>query len=554
MIRTMFRSVLGVTLGVLLSGLLAYAVFLYGYFVKIEESHLSDQLAVVSVGVEREGETYLSMINAEDLRFTWIAADGRVIYDSSRLASSMPNHSDREEVREALVGGRGSSERYSSTLAEKTVYEAARLTDGSILRISTSRDTVISLLIGMLKPTVIVALFAAGLSILLARRVSRNVVRPINNLNLDEPLENEVYPELSPLLVRMESQRRTIDAQVSEIRRRVEEFEQITRNMREGLILLDCDHRIVGMNASAAKIFSIPGDVQGEDFLTLERDPDVRSAIYAAGNTGHAQLFHNRSGREYTIEISRIDSSGENLGIVILAFDRSERALAERARREFTANVSHELKTPLQSILGSAELIENGMIPEAEIPRFVKKISSEASRMAVLVDDILRLSYIDEAGVLPREEIAVVPMITQIFDSLRDKAARCDIELSCVGDARIIGVRSMIHEVFFNLVDNAVTYGREGGTVRVSISEVPGRVRILVEDDGVGIPSEDQDRIFERFYRVDKSRSKSSGGTGLGLSIVKRAVVYHEGSVAVESNIGKGTRMIVDLPASPEEF
>ena len=518
---------------------------LYEYFGAVEKQELSSQLALASAAVEDMGAAYLEKLPAGDFRLTWIGADGGVKYDSRRDADSLENHAQREEVAEALETGTGESTRYSTTLLQKTIYLARRLSDGTVLRISVSRQTVGVLALGMVQPVLAVLLCALVLSGFVAKRLSRRIVEPLNTLDLDHPLENDVYDELTPLLKRISSQRREIDAQMQTLSRRTEEFAQVTGSMREGLVLLDAKGCILSINPAAAAIFGAQTPCVGTDFLTVERSHEMSAAIERAQSGGHSEMRMERAGREYQFDISRIEAGGT----VILAFDVTEQEYAERSRREFTANVSHELKTPLQGIIGSAELIENGMVKPADLPRFAGHIHAEAARLVTLIDDIIRLSQLDEGGALPTEEVDVYTQAAEAVKSLQSAAAAKDVTLTLTGEStRIPGVQRLTYEIIFNLCDNAIKYNREGGRVDVSVAREGTGAVVTVADTGIGIAPEHQQRIFERFYRVDKSHSKASGGTGLGLSIVKHAVQYLNGSIALKSEPGKGTTVSVSLP------
>ncbi|MBQ3205238.1 MAG: GHKL domain-containing protein, partial [Peptococcaceae bacterium] len=448
--------------------------------------------------------------------------------------------------KEALISGTGSSTRQSSTLTEQTIYEATRLDDGSILRISVSRATALLLVFGMLQPLAIVLVIAIALSAWLAHRMAKRVVEPLNTLNLDKPMENDVYEELSPLLHRIHAQHMEIEKQMQTLKHKQDEFDQITGNMKEALVLLDNAGRILSINPAASVLFNTGIACIGEDFLTVERKQNMRLALEEANIQGHSDFRDKKNGKEYQFDLSRIDSDEKNHGMVILAFDITEQVNAEKHRQEFTANVSHELKTPLQSIIGSAELMENGIVKEDDIPRFVGRIRKEAARLVTLIDDIIRLSQLDEGADMPREDVSLRVLSEEICETLSDAAKIKNVSLEVTGDDSVItGVRRLLYEVVYNLCDNAIKYNNPGGSVKVTIAQKPGEVLLRVQDTGIGIPLEHQDKVFERFYRVDKSHSKQSGGTGLGLSIVKHAVQYHHGKITVESELNKGTSISV---------
>ena len=549
MTKKIFQSILLVAGCVLLASLLIIMGFLYDYFGGVEENQLRDELSLAAAAVEDGGTDYLSQLTADRCRLTWIAADGSVLYDTKTDAESLENHASRAEVSQALATGTGESTRYSSTLMEKTMYYAQRLDDGTVLRISISRATVGMIAVGMIQPLLIVLIVALILSGLLARRLSRRIVDPLNSLDLEHPLDNDAYEEVSPLLKRIHRQHVEIQMQLRELREKTDEFTQITGSMREGLVLLDEHGSILSINAAAQALFGADAQCVGRDFLTIERSHEISAAIQAAAADGHSEVRAERAGRVYQFDISRITSDGKFLGTVILAFDITEQEFAERNRREFTANVSHELKTPLQGIIGSAELIENGMVKPEDLPRFFGHIHAEAARLVTLIDDIIRLSQLDEGDAMPTEPVDLLAVSQEAAENLHDAAAARNVTVSVTGQPAVLpGVRRLIYEIVYNLCDNAIKYNRDGGRVDVTVAADAGGSSITVADTGIGIAPEHQARVFERFYRVDKSHSKASGGTGLGLSIVKHAVQYHHGRIELESTPGTGTTIRVVFP------
>lgn len=549
MTKKIFQSILLVAGCVLLASLLIIMGFLYDYFGGVEENQLRDELSLAAAAVEDGGTDYLSQLTADRCRLTWIAADGSVLYDTKTDAESLENHASRAEVSQALATGTGESTRYSSTLMEKTMYYAQLLDDGTVLRISISRATVGMIAVGMIQPLLIVLIVALILSGLLARRLSRRIVDPLNSLDLEHPLDNDAYEELSPLLKRIHRQHVEIQTQLRELHERTDEFTQITGSMREGLVLLDEHGSILSINAAAQALFGADAQCVGRDFLTIERSHEISATIQTAVTDGHSEVRAERAGRVYQFDISRITSDGKLLGTVILAFDITEQEFAERNRREFTANVSHELKTPLQGIIGSAELIENGMVKPDDLPRFVGHIHAEAARLVTLIDDIIRLSQLDEGDAMPTEPVDLLAVSQEAAENLHDAAAARSVTVSVTGQPSVIpGVRRLIYEIVYNLCDNAIKYNRDGGRVDVTVAADADGSSITVADTGIGIAPEHQGRVFERFYRVDKSHSKASGGTGLGLSIVKHAVQYHHGRIELESTPGTGTTIRVVFP------
>ena len=548
MTSKIMKSILSVAIAVLMASLTIITGILYPYFGSVQESQLKDELSLAASATQQLGKGYLEKLNADRYRLTWVNADGTVIYDSHVDAATMENHADREEIREALASGTGSSTRQSSTLTEQTIYEATRLNDGSVLRVSVSRATVLVLVLGMLRPIAIVLVIAIVLSAWLAHRMAKTIVAPLNNLNLDNPMENEAYEELSPLLHRIHAQHLEIKSQLRTLQHKQNEFEQITGNMKEALVLLDSTGRILSINPAARTLFGAGITCIGEDFLTVDRKQNMRLALQTAREQGSADFRARENGREYQFDLSRIDSDGNHHGMVILAFDITEQVNAEKNRQEFTANVSHELKTPLQSIIGSAELMENGIVKAEDAPRFVGRIRKEASRLVTLIDDIIRLSQLDDGTDMPHEEVSLKVLSEEVCETLADAAKLKGVSLEIIGEDGVVnGVRRLLYEVVYNLCDNAIKYNQPGGRVKVTVAQKSGEVLLSVQDTGIGISPEHQEKVFERFYRVDKSHSRQSGGTGLGLSIVKHAVQYHHGRIILESEQNKGTTVSVIL-------
>lgn len=542
MTKKIFKSIMLVAGAVLIASLVIIMGCLYRYFSEVQEKQLEDELSLAAIAVEKNGLKYLEEVQSNQYRLTWVAENGDVIYDTQSGGKNMENHADREEIQQALQSKEGRSSRYSTTLLEKTLYCARRLADGTVLRISVSSVTVWVLVLGMIQPILIVIVTTLILSGVLASRISKHIMEPLNNLDLEKPLENDTYEEISPLLNRINKQHRQIDMQLSELQRKNDEFTQITHGMTEGLVLLNEKNIILNINPAALDLFHTKKSCIGKDFLTVERSHDVSHAIQDAFSNGRSEIRIEREGKEYQLHINRIESNGSVIGAVMFAFDITEAAFAERNRREFTANVSHELKTPLQSIMGSAELMENGLVKSEDMTRFVGHIRTEAGRLVTLIDDIIRLSSLDEGCVMPFENVDLYEIVSEVIEGLADIAAANNIDISITGETvKIKSVRRLLTEIIFNLCDNAIKYNKEGGTVEVSIDKKENCAVIAVKDSGIGIPPEHQTRIFERFYRVDKSRSKESGGTGLGLSIVKHAVQYLNGNIELKSSPGEGT-------------
>ena len=557
MTKKIFRSILCVAAAVLLANLVIVMGCLYDYFGSVQETQLKDELRLAAYGGEENGPNYLEHLSERDYRYawtpdyrlTWVASDGTVLFDTLDSAENMENHADRVEVREAFAKGESSSVRYSTTLTERTLYYAKALNDGTVLRISIRQATVLALVLVMLQPILLVAILAVILSAALANWMSKKIVRPLNSLDLDHPLENDAYEELAPLLSRIHQQRQQIAAQLHSLKKQTDEFAQVTSHMKEGLVLLDNAGKILSINPAAQQVFGAESSCDGQDFLTIDRSRDLHLAIQTAAEEGHGEIRSERNGREFQFDISRIESEDAFVGTVLLAFDVTEQAFAEQNRREFTANVSHELKTPLQSITGSAELLENGLVKPEDVPRFVGMIRTEAARLVTLVDDIIHLSQLDEGAAPDRETVDLLETAKDAASALGDSATEKGIHVSVSGESvSISGVRSFLHEMIYNLCDNAIKYNVENGSVEITVVRKEQEAVVTVKDTGIGIPAEHQSRIFERFFRVDKSRSKASGGTGLGLSIVKHIAQYHGATIKLQSEFGCGTTVSVVFP------
>ena len=542
MTSRIFRSIVTVAVAVLFCSLLLIMGALYGYANDIQTAQLQDELRIAAAGTEQSGLEFLKSVEAKNFRITWIQSDGRVLYDTHAQSGQMENHLQREEIQQALNSGSGSAVRQSNTLLEKRMYEAVRLSDGSVLRISASQKTLLVLLAGMLHPLCIVAAVAIILSAILAHRVSGKIVEPLNHLDLEHPLENDTYEELSPLLVRIHQQHKKIENQLQSLRRKTDEFNQITANMHEGLVLLDGSGAVLSLNPAARRLFATDETSVGKPFCAVDRRPEMTAAVEAAFETGHSELKAQRQGRIYQFLLSRISSGDEAIGLMILAMDVTDVQNAERSRREFTANVSHELKTPLQAIIGSAELLENGLVKPEDTQRFIGNIRREAARLVNLIEDVIRLSHLDEGVELPKEDVDILDIAEEIAESLALAAKEKQVTISVSGDhCSFPGVRGLVFEIVQNLCGNAVKYNVPGGRVDVTVKKQEHHVVLTVADTGIGIPKEHQSRVFERFYRVDKSHSKATGGTGLGLSIVKHAAQYHNADISLQSTPGEGT-------------
>ena len=544
--KRIFHSIFTVALVVLFASIGIATSIIYDYFNNAQVNQLKAELSLVADTVNEVGVEYFEKFNSTMFRFTVIDEDGTVLYDTQANTSEMENHAEREEILEAFKDGTGSSARNSFTLTKKTFYEAIRLKNGNVLRISVSQLTVGALILGMLPAIMVIVLVAAGVAVIFSHAMAKKVTEPLMQLDLEHPSENKTYEELTPILTKLHKQHKQKKQQMETLRRRSDEFDQIVSSMNEGLVLLDEHGMVLSMNVAARKIFVVKKDVEGSDFLLVDRTSKMSKAIWSALDGKHSEYTEQRNGNEYQFTINPIESNGKVLGAVILIFDITDRAFAERNRQEFTANVTHELKTPLQSIIGSAELLENGLVKTEDVGRFVGNIRKEAARLVSLINDIIRLSQLDENHEPAIEDVDLGAVAKEVAEALAVSAAKKNVALSIEGEpCKIHGVRRYVYEIIYNLCDNAIRYNVEGGKVTIKIHKESGHAAITVQDTGIGIALEHQSRIFERFYRVDKSHSKETGGTGLGLSIVKHAVQYHNGKVTLTSELGEGTSVKV---------
>ena len=550
MTKRIFRAICLVALAVFLASVTLIMGILYDYFSQVQQDQLRIEAGLAARGVEENGAAYFEGLDTQSYRITWIGADGTVLFDSDSDASIMENHLEREEVKQAMVSGYGHSARYSSTLMERLLYSAQRLEDGSVIRLAITQNSVLTIMLGLIQPVLLVSLVAVILALALASRVSKTVVRPLNELNLDEPLNNEGFDELSPLLRRIDSQQRQLKGQALELKQKKDEFLAVTSNMSEGLVLLNSSGTILSINNAALTILDADKSSVGQDILTVNRSLEMQKLLEEARTGQRSETKLCLSGREYQLDASPIISGGNIGGVALLLFDITERENAEQLRREFTANVSHELKTPLHSISGCAELMKNGMVKPEDTVRFAGQIYSEAQRLINLVEDIIRLSRLDEgAEDMQRERIDLYALSGSVIDSLGNEAKENKITLElCGGPAFIWGVRQLVSGMIYNLLDNAIKYNKANGSVKLSVSNEGEFSVVKVSDTGIGIPPEHQSRVFERFYRVDKSHSKEVGGTGLGLSIVKHSAMVHNAKIDLQSTPGKGTSITVRFP------
>lgn len=551
MTKKIFRSIYIVAISVFAASAILFMGALYNYFTGVQQSQLQTQATLAAQGVANEGAAYFDELNTDDrLRITWIDTDGTVLYDTEGNSVEMENHLQREEVKQALLNGTGESIRYSSTLLKRSLYCAKRMDDGTILRLSVAQNTIITLLLSMLQPILIMFVVALVLSLILAYRLSNKIVEPLNNLNLDEPLNNKEYEELSPILHRISSQQRQIKLQHDELKQKQKEFDAVTQGMAEGIILLNSECEILSINPSAQKIFNTNLFCIGKFILSVNNSFELQELLLKSSKGKYCEKIIELDGEKYQLNASPIISGSKVSGTVLLLLNVTEKEKAEQQRREFTANVSHELKTPLHTILGCAELMENNMVSEKDVPEFAGKIHSQAQRMISLIEDIINLSHLDEGlQDMKKERISLLGIATETASSLSAQAKQKEITLNVAGDdVEIEGVASLISQIIYNLTDNAIKYNHKNGSVDIKIKDDGETATITVSDTGIGIPEEHLERIFERFYCVDKSRSKEIGGTGLGLSIVKHAARLHNAAISTQSTIGQGTSISVTIP------
>ena len=546
MTKKIFRTILAVGIAVILLSTALFCTVLLRHYTTRVFDELEMEAALAARGVELEGADYLAGLDPQN-RVTWISGDGSVLYDSRADAGAMENHLEREEVQEALSGQVGEAERYSDTLSTRTLYVALPLSDGSVLRVASDQSSVVSLVVELIPSLVLVLILTIALGALLAYRLSRAIIRPILALDLSHPEDCDTYEELTPLLRRIHSQSETIQSQMEELERQRSEFTAITENMSEGFLLMDSRTNLLSCNSSALRLLDAPQAEVGESVLHLNRTEAFRRVVDEALQGRHSEALLERGDKCYQLLANCVQREGQVVGAVLAILDVTERESREALRREFTANVSHELKTPLTSISGFAELMKTGTVPPETVPEFAGDIYREAQRLITLVEDIIHLSQLDEDLVpLERGAVDLFAVARDVVQRLTPAAERAGVALTLTGgETTVEGVRQVLDEMVANLVDNAIKYNRPGGSVAVEVTVAEGKPRLTVRDTGIGIPAAHQERVFERFYRVDKSHSKEVGGTGLGLSIVKHAAAYHNASVSLESTEGVGTTVTV---------
>lgn len=535
---------------VLAVGLAAVMGILYSNFDGQMRKELSKEAAYLAYGVEQQGLDYLKNIKDKSARITYIDQDGTVLFDNEADVSEMKNHSDRTEFQKAEKYGAGESSRYSDTLSEKTIYYALRLKDGTVLRVSGTQDSVLALVENLIFPLCGLLCLMLILSGIMASVISKRIVKPINELDLESPEENQIYEELSPLLSKIHRQNREIQNQLELAKQQQEEFSLITENMQEGLIVIDKYTMILSANSSAWNLFHMDRVCQGESVYCLDREEEFRHAIEQVLSGEHTELVLKLNGSDIQLIANPVIRDKKTEGAVVLLVNVTEKLERESLRREFSANVSHELKTPLTSISGFAEIMQGGLVKNEDIPKFAGRIYKESQRLLQLVEDVIQISQLDEEKTpYVWEPVDVYQVCKSAFDSLKEKAYKMNVHLYICGESmKMEAIRTLLEEAVYNVCDNAIKYNRNDGSVSIFLEQTAQEVQIVVKDTGIGIPREDQDRVFERFYRVDKSHSKEIGGTGLGLSIVKHAVSTLDGSVGLGSEVGSGTEICMKFP------
>lgn len=546
--KKIFRSSLLTVCLVLAATIALIMGLLFHFFEKQIQNELANEAGFLAHALENEGAGYFDSFDnknnklAGNNRITWIDENGTVLFDSRADVSELDNHADRDEIKTAMKEGKGMSTRYSKTLTEKTVNYAIRLSDGSILRVSTEQYTVVTILMGMLQPILFIMFVALILTLVLSARVSKAIIEPINKLDLEVPENNETYEELTPLLRKIADQKETIGEQLADARKKQKEFNLITENMSEGFLVIDADANLLTYNSAALNLLEItpPAD---RSVLLFCRAKEFRGVISDVLSGIKAENTMVREERSYSLIANPVFEKESVIGAVVVILDITEREKRDALRREFTANVSHELKTPLTSISGFAELMKAGDVLENDVTDFSKSIYDEAQRLITLVNDIIKISELDGQSIpYEKETVDLYELSKEVIGRLEKEADKKNITFHLIGGrAEIIGVHKILEEMLYNLCDNAIKYNKENGTVDVLVNQTGDGVNVIVRDTGIGIPISHQDRVFERFYRVDKSHSKKVGGTGLGLAIVKHGALYHHAKLSLESTVDVGT-------------
>lgn len=550
MTKRILKSILVVSVAVLVMSTTLTMGILYRYFGKQIGKELRREAAYLAIAVEKEGMEAFESLPPEAERVTYIAEDGSVLFDSEADEDSMENHGQREEIKEASEKGSGTAVRTSDTLSKKTLYYALRLKDNSILRVSSEQYNVPGIVGGMIQPVLIMLVIMAVLSYMIASRLSRNIVNPINALDLEHPEENQIYDEIAPLLTKINRQQKSLQKEISDAKRQQEEFSMITENMEEGFVVIDSHTEILSNNSSALNLLGAEPEKGRRSVLALNRSEDFQNAVERVLAGQHVLANMDLAGTSCQVTANPVHHENQVTGAVLLIQDVTERMRGEQMRREFTANVSHELKTPLTSISGFAEIIQDGYVKPEDTKKFAGRIFKEAQRLITLVNDVIKISQLDEGKIqFEKETVDLYEETREIFKHLEPKAEEAGVHMYLYGPhIKVNTVKTILEEILTNLCDNGVKYNKPGGSLTVTLSQDGEATQVVVEDTGIGIAQEDKNRIFERFYRVDKSHSKAIGGTGLGLSIVKHGSLFLGAKMKVESSLGEGSRFILTLP------
>ncbi len=550
MTKRIFRAIFNVSLLILIASTLILVAFVGDYNSDQTKEAMHADAVYIAKAMETEGISYLEQLPKQSQRITWIDADGTVLFDSYADVSQMENHGEREEVVEALKTGRGESTRYSTTLAEKTENYAIKLSDGTILRLSVTSLSALSIFLSMTQLLALVLVIALILAGFLASKTSKSIVKPLENVDLKHPEQAEIYDEMAPFLRRIAVQNKLISKQMQDRQRRQREFETITENMQEGLLVLDAKGEVLSCNKGARRLLGVDHVPEKENVFALNRTEGFRRCITAALAGNHEEVTMESDSRSYQLLANPVTEDGLVAGVVLLLFDNTEKADREKLRREFTANVSHELKTPLTSISGFAEIMKNGMVKAEDVPRFANNIYDEAQRLISMVQDIIQLSRLDEAQeTMEKTEVNVALIAETVAKRLEGQAAQRNIVFHIETESAVLsGVPHVLEEMIYNLCDNAIRYNKDNGSVTLKVEKHPDDITVTVADTGIGIPYGEQERVFERFYRVSRSRSKEIDGTGLGLSIVKHGALLHQATVKMESEVDKGTTIRLIFP------
>ena len=548
MVNKIFRSNFFTSMLILLMSFCLIFGVLFSYFEAQMFTELESEARYISYAVKNDGIDFIAGFNEKGKRITLVSSDGTVLADTKADAEELENHADRKEIADALKSGKGTSSRYSDTLMQKTLYYAEKLDDGTILRVSTTQNSVIIILLGLLQPLIIIIVLALIISIFLSYRLSKAIIKPINELDLDNPAANETYEELTPLLRKISAQKKTISNQIKEAKQKQEEFKLITENMSEGLLIIDKDFNILSYNQAAKTLLDVD-DAENKSVLSFNRSRGFRNTIETAlsGERAENDITHDEN--TYNLIANPVYENEKIIGAVIVIIDITESVKREQLRQEFTSNVSHELKTPLTSISGFAEMMKSGGTPDETVVDFSTSIYDEAQRLITLVSDIMKISELDEGAVpFEKESVDIYELSKGIIKRLTPIADKRNITFNIIGDtANVYGARKILDEMIYNLCDNAIKYNKESGTVDVIVNQANNKTSVTVRDTGIGIPTSEQSRVFERFYRVDKSHSKLVGGTGLGLAIVKHGAAFHDADVFLESTDGKGTSVTISF-------